>query len=233
MLSIKNIVILIKNFIMKKISFLIVTILLFQSCGIQYDGEEKLEIVGKLVNKEGVGIANERVNIKIGEGGYSLFGGVNFETISYGNTDNEGKFQFLIPSPVGERVISVEFGDSYNIYKTISFKKSNFINYKLDLNKIISYKQSEVTTLQIILNSTNSGKQIQDLKVEGIINQQQINLNPEPLIDIYNQILFYSVAKNQNLLLKYKIKNFSTNTIQEISETIAILEAPVNFTITY
>jgi hypothetical protein len=219
---------------MKKVNILILSLFLFQSCGIQYDGQEKLEIVGKLVDKNGIGIANEKVNVKVGEGGYELFGGTSLETISYGNTNSEGKFQFVIPSPIGERSLSLDFGNNYNSDKTIFFKKSNFINYKLDLNKIVYYNNSDITNLQIILNYTNSNKQVSDIKVEGIVNEPIINLNPEPINEIYNSILFFSVIKNQNIVLKYKIKDFSNNgSIQEFSETISIIESSINFTITY
>ncbi|WP_310556599.1 hypothetical protein [Flavobacterium sp.] len=221
---------------MKYRFLLSITLAIFYSCGIQYDGETKLEIVGKLIDKNGNPVPNEIINIYVLGDDSIIYGGGGLynELISFGVTNNKGEFQFLIPSPKVENNLSIEIGEKYNPTKTILFKNSNFINYKLNLNAISVFKETDLVEFRINLNNTNLNKTIQDIKIVGIQNETIVNLNPKNIESYYNQVLFYNVLKNQTVILKYKLIDFANNgVIQEFSENISILDNNEEFTITY
>lgn len=210
----------------------IVVLLLFSlfSCGeIPYDGETKLEISGKLVDKQGNPLSNIDVNINV-IGNLDNF---NSDLISYGKTNSEGKFVFLIPSPLVDLPIEIEIKNTTYIDKKILSKKNNFISYKLDLNEILLSKIDELTTFSIVLNQTNSNKQIKNLKIEGLLYENILNLNPineEPNYLVTD----YNVFKNQILILKYQVIDYANNgSVENFEISIPINDNPTEFIINY
>lgn len=216
---------------MKKI--IILFFIVFQSCGIQYDGETKLEISGKLVDKTGNFLLGKNISVNIIGNGNGFDSGQSQELISFCNSGDEGKFTMLVPSPINENGISINIENSEFLSKTILLTKKNFTNYKLDLNTILLTKSSEISNLKIILNKTSTNKQILDIKIEGLQYQGLIDLNYDLTINQYYDFLNFTVFKNQTIILKYKIQDYTTNTTTSFSENIAIANDSTEFTITY
>ncbi len=210
----------------------IVVLLLFSlfSCGeIPYDGETKLEISGKLVDKQGNPLSNIDVNINV----IGNIDSYNSDLISFGKTNSEGKFIFLIPSPMVDLPIEIEIKNTAYTDKKILSKKNNFINYKLDLNEILLSKIDELTTFSIVLNQTNSNKQIKDVKIEGLLYENILNLNP--INEETNYLITdYSIFKNQIITLKYKVIDYANNgSFENFQISIPINEDATEFIINY
>jgi hypothetical protein len=223
---------------MKQITLLICILFLVTSCEIQYDGETKIAVTGKLIDENGIPIASKDIQIDVLDGPGLIFSGSDL--ISYGKSDQNGNFTLLFPAPRDGNRISISINDiinSFNEYqsKNIIFNKKNLENYKLDLNNLILYKNESITTLRLILNPTSPSKQIKDIQIEGKQPNSRIDLvlyptlNNDPIINTS-----YHVIKNQTIVLKYTIIDYSNNgatTAQSIS--IPIANDAVTYTITY
>ena len=144
----------------------------------------------------------------------------------------------IFPAPKVDYKFSVSINNLINQTsefqaKEIIAKKINFENYKLDLDKITLYKRESITTLKLILNQTSTNKQLKDIEIEGKQANSYIDLNPlQNNSDYLNT--YYSVVKNQTILLKYTIidhSNVATPTAHSIS--IPIINDAVTYTITY
>jgi hypothetical protein len=228
---------------MKKILIVCCILFTFISCDIQYDGETKLVVTGKLIDKNGIPIPETNVDILInGLGTYS-----NSDIISYGKTDKKGNFTYIFPAPGSENEINISINnyilnyDSKNTTNEYQQKQiiallKNFKNYKLNLNTITLYRNDDITQLQIILNPITDKKQLLDFNIEGIIITDFFNLNPlvnpnyTPSIETN-----YSISKNQTLILKYKVIDYSSGTsiTTENNISIPVANEKVIYTLTY
>lgn len=232
---------------MKKTLLLLLTLFTFYSCDIQYDGETRIVVQGQVVDKDNNPISDKKVEINAHSG--DTFNPSNF--ISSTNTDAEGKFTLIFPAPKSDEIdivttingyyyvaykpnLSIDPTSGY-VSKTISALKKNFINYKLDLNKIVLYKREEITDLNIELNQTNSYNRVTQIYLEGPNAESYIDLNFDKEKDEWGQTHF-SVVKNQNITLHYKVANYSNPTkvvYTEHQTTITINSEKVTHTITY
>lgn len=103
----------------------------------------------------------------------------------------------------------------------------------MDLNKITLYKNESITTLKLILNNTSQNKRLKDIQIEGQQPNSYIDLNPVQNDSDYLET-YYTVLKNQTIVLKYTIIDYSnspTPTTHSIS--IPINNDAVTYTITY
>lgn len=218
---------------MKKITLLICIIFLVTSCEIQYDGETKIAVTGKLIDENGNPISNKNIDITI----YSDDPYTPSDLISFGKSNQNGNFTLIFPAPTIDYKFSISINNQINQTsefqtKEIIAKRNNFENYKLDLDNIILYKKESITTLKLILNKTSTNKSVTDIKIEGKQPNSYIDLNP--LQDNTNYIQqSYNVLKNQTIVVKYTIIDYSNNssTLQSIS--IPIGNDAVIYTITY
>ncbi len=212
---------------MKKILFFCFLLCLI-SCEIQYDGETKIVLTGKLIDENGNSLPDKDIEITIDGGGSILS---SSDLISYGKSNQDGNFTLIFPAPKNDNEISISINKLINQTnefqeKYFRAKKNNFENYKLDLNKITLYKRESVTNLKLILNKTSTNKRLENIMIEGKLPNFYINLNPLP--DNSDSIeTFYNVIKNQNITLKYTIIDYSNSTIVSKEETVII---PVNDT---
>ncbi|MFD1605747.1 hypothetical protein ACFSJW_04025 [Flavobacterium artemisiae] len=231
---------------MKKTLLLLLTLFTIYSCDIQYDGETRIVVQGQVVDKDNNPIADKRIEINT----HSSSDYVGSDLISFTNTDSEGKFTLIFPSPKSDEIdIVTTINGSYEIdyqniqtptsgyqSKSIRATKRNFANYKLDFNKIVLYKSEEITELEVALNQTSNNKQITDIHIEGNSAENFIDLKKED--ENKNQYLktLFDVAKNQNLKLSYSIRDFSNPANVVISQHEAIVtinSEKVIHTITY
>ncbi len=221
---------------MKRISLLICILFFVSSCEIQYDGETKIAVTGKIIDENGIPLSGKDIQINVqGDGG--LFS-ANSDLISFGESDINGNFTLIFPTPQGEYNFSISIS---NLQKQTSefqnqeiiANKNNFENYKLDLKNITLYKKESITTLRLLINKTSTNKQLTSIQIEGKLFNDLIFLNPignNP----NNLQTYYNVIKNQTVILKYTIIDYSNNgatTVQSIS--IPIANDAVNYTITY
>jgi hypothetical protein len=221
---------------MKRITLIFCLLFLVTSCEIQYDGETKIVVTGKLVDPNGKPISNKDIQIDVLDGPGLIT--PSSDLISFGKSDQNGNFTLIFPAPKDGNRISISINDIINQFdefqsKTYIATKNNFENYKLDLDKITLYNQESITTLRLILNQTSTNKQLKDIKIEGKQPNSYVSLdplqnNPDYLVN------FYGVIKNQTIILKYTIVDYSnsaTPTTHSIS--IPIVNDAVTHTITY
>ena len=215
---------------MKKILVLLIFFSFF-SCEIQYDGEIKLQVSGKLIDKSGNTLTGKKIDVFIRETGRSFTSSYIEDLISFGISDNNGLFTFLIPTPINDNDILVKLSGSGFLDKTISFKKNNFNNYKIDFQNITLTNKSEVTNLKLILNKISTNKEILDITIEALQYQKILDLNNNQLVIQFDDFLSYAVFKNQTVVLKYTIRENGINT--NFSENVLIENDAIIKTITY
>lgn len=219
---------------MKRITLIICILFSLTSCEIQYDGETKIAVTGKIIDQNGNPIPNKNVDITI----YSDDMYTPSDLISFGQSDQNGNFTLIFPAPKGEYDFSISINNLVNQTsefqaKEISAKKNNFENYKLDLNDITLYKKESITTLKLILNKTSTNKHLKDIEIEGKQPNNYIDLNPLQNNSDYLNTNYFLI-KNQTIILKYTIIDYSnaaTPTLHSIS--IPIINDAVTYTITY
>lgn len=208
------------------------------SCEIQYDGETKIAVNGKIIDENGNPIPNKYLQIDVLDGPGLILPGSDL--ISFGKSDQNGNFTLIFPAPRDGNRISISINDIINSFdeyqsKNIIFNKKNLENYKLDLNTLILYKNESITALSLILNPTSPNKQIKDIQIEGKQSNTRIDLVVYPTLN-NNPIIntSYNVIKNQTVIVKYTVIDYSNNgatTVQSIA--IPIANDAVNYTITY
>ena len=220
---------------MKRITIIICILFSLTSCEIQYDGETKIAVTGKIIDQNGNPIPNKNVDITI----YSEDMYTPSDLISFGKSDQNGNFTLIFPAPKVDYKFSISINQinqtSEFQSKEIIAKKTNFENYKLDLNNITLYKNESITTLKLILNKTSTNKQLTDIKIEGEQTDNYIDLNPNTEQNNPDYLdTYYNVIKNQTIVLKYTTidhSNSSSPTVHSVS--IPIVNDAVTYTITY
>lgn len=222
---------------MKQISILICILFLITSCEIQYDGETRIVAKGKIIDENGNPLSEKDIQVTILSGG-GLFS-ASSDLISYGKSDQNGNFTLIFPAPRDDNRISISINDTINQSdeyqsKNIIANKLDFDNYKLDLDNITLYKNESITSLKLLFNETSTNKQIKDIKIEGKQPNSEIDLNPFPNESQYANT-YFTVIKNQTIVLKYNIVDYSNSitTTKEQSVSIPIANAAVTYTITY
>jgi hypothetical protein len=223
---------------MKQITLLICILFLVTSCEIQYDGETKIVVTGKLIDENGKSISNKDIQIDVLDGPGLILPGTDL--ISFGKSDQNGHFTLIFPAPRDGNRIFISINDIINSFdeyqsKNIIFNKKNLKNYKLDLNTLVLYKNESITTLKLLLNGTSPNKQIKDIQIEGKQPNTRIDLVVYPILN-NNPIIntSYNIIKNQTVIVKYTVIDYSNNratTVQSIS--IPIANDAVNCTIKY
>ncbi len=220
---------------MKRIALIFCILFLLTSCEIQYDGETKMVVTGKIIDQNGNSLSDKDIEVTISGGGFIL---PSSDLISFGKSDQSGNFTFIFPAPKNENQIFISINDIINQAsdfqsKTYIATKNNFENYKLNLDEITLYKNESITTLRLILNQTSTNKQLKDIEIEGKQAKSLVDLNAlQNNSDYLNT--YYTVVKNQTIVLKYTIIDYSnaaTPTIHSIS--IPINNDAITYTITY
>lgn len=220
---------------MKRITLIFCILSVLTSCEIQYDGETKIAVTGKIVDENGIPLSEKDVEVTVSGGGFIS---PSSDLISFGKSDQNGNFTLIFPSPRNGNQIFISINDIINQFNEFQSKnfvanEKNFENYKLDLAKITLYKNASITTLRLILNNTNPNKQIKDIKIDGNQANGYIDLNPVQNNSDYLNT-YYSVIKNQTVVLNYTIIDYSNaagSTLHSID--IPIMNDALTYTITY
>lgn len=197
--------------------------LFFASCSIQYEGDERLIVTGRLADSfnNPIAGANMETHTYI-ENGY-LFGN-STDLISFTKTDENGNFKMSFPKPVDYQNTKIDV-IANNTLQEKNFRfinLSDFSDYKLDLGIIKLYQENETSALKITLNQMNNWNQIVKIQLIGDIAEDEIWINSPHVEYDYNNLFIKKVAKNQLLTVKYKVKNSITDVVS-LQETNIII----------
>lgn len=216
---------------------LLITCIFFSltSCEIQYDGETKIVVTGKIIDQNGIPIPEKKIYITV-SGESTLFS--PSDLISYGKSDQNGNFTLIFPAPKGEYDFTISINSLINQTseyqaKDIIARKKNFENYKLDLDEITLFKNESITNLKLILNKVSSNKQLKDILIEGKQANSHIDLNSIQNGSDYLETNYF-VVKNQTIILKYTVADLSSSaTPTTHSISIPINNDAITYTISY
>ena len=224
---------------MKKI--LVLLVFIFSSCQIEYDGETKIVVKGKIVDGNNNPIINKEVNLYVTRDQISIPFVFYFpsETNNIGktNTNNNGEYTMVIPKPENNFteiiVVTNATSTDYNKKQFRNIQLNNFNNFELNLPISKLYNESELTTLNITLNQVTQNVELRDITLLGTVINEIEYINMPENFSFYNQ-LESIVKKNQTIILRYTLFNYSTNTTSIIEENVVINDANlVSFTLNY
>ncbi len=216
---------------MKKIYILCFSLLML-SCDIQYEGDNRLMIRGKVIDKEGNPISNLEVitNVSNGNGW-----GSRSEDIGIDITDIQGSFTMFFPKPKGEIAYSVQFRDYDELYQDKRFVNiffEDFSNLEYNLQEVKLYKKEDIVNLQLNFSTENFSKEIRDLNLIGEASNDMVWVNPLDDDNYYTQY-FYQVIKNQTITIEYNVYDYSNHQTTIHTETIYIADEDLSYIITY
>lgn len=217
---------------MKKIiSYLLVITFFIASCDIQYDGNTRLQVTGKVLDENNAPISNR--DVKIFAVQENPYGETN--QIGVGKTDSQGIYTIYFPRANNFDSYHIEINDDNNelsemIY--LNVKNENFINYSLTLPNSKLFLNSNLADLHVAYNQINTDNQLQNVEFIGEIITNRLDLNNQ-LVNI-DDSYYKRVKKNQTIELKFTLYNTTTQltTIQSEFITIANTDS-VNYTLNY
>ena len=224
---------------MKKIIILLVFIL--SSCGIEYDGGTKIVIKGKVVDSDNNPIENKEINlfVSLESYGFPFLFYVPSEENNIGKaiTNSMGEYTIVIPKPSNNfsEIIVETNSDSNNLNRKQfrNIQNSNFINFELVLPTSVLYKNSDLATLNVNPNNVNPSNELRKVEFIGVLPNELVYFNP-----IENQLDYIDfnrlVKKNQTIILRYTVFNYTTNTTMIQDENIVINNSnQINYTLNY
>ena len=222
-------------------NIIILLLLFFTSCEIEYDGETKLVVKGTLKNENNQEIINQNIKLMVTRNAsylpFVFYYPSETNFIGMASTDSNGKFTIVIPKPKNNfDEIIVEINDESNLLnakRIVNIQTDNFMNYELNLGELKLFNKTNLCRLQIVPNQINPENELLELSYIGDIANELFFYNlPENYSYFYD--LEKNVAKNQTIILNYKTKNYLTNIVssQQISIIIGDLNE-VDFTLNY
>ena len=216
---------------MKRTVFLLILFIL-SGCDIQYQGDTRLLVTGKVVDRDGSPISGIDVITNVSRG-YG-FGGRN-DDIGITSTDDQGVFTMLFPKPKGEIDYTIHFlsTENYQEKRFVNIFYEDFTDYAFRVGEVSLFKNDDIVNLDFSFNQINSQNSITELNVIGMLADYWVWVNPN---DEHQNNVYYrrhQVAKNQTLVLEYIVHDFTNNQNTTHTETIEIGEQNVTHTITY
>jgi len=224
---------------MKRILFLLTLSLFLISCGLNYDGEERVLFEGKITDENGNPMPGVYVSAEAKLIYNGTFAPTYEDVVSFDHTDESGNFKMLFPSPTNEDEIEVyvNFGEENPMYsKTVFYniQDENYENQRIDFGTISLYPTDESVLLTISVEN-DFEHQIIGWNLEGKVAENFYNYSPT---DVASEIYFnYSshnqVRKNQTIILHYYYTYQNSTEILENTSEIEIQNQPVNYEITF
>ena len=211
---------------MKKI-FLFILFSVFCSCTIEYDGETRLVVESVVTDTDGNPLKGKSIEIVVSDG-------QNFDAISNGTTDANGRSLLIFPSPKADGMTAdvTIAGDENHVEKNIrNISKENFNDYKLTLDNIILFRPDQVTTLQIEFDQSGFMR-LDSYRIESETPGYDVDYDYEALLP-YETLANFAVAKNNNTLLHYSLTDMTTMMTSENTVVIPIGVDPVTYILTY
>lgn len=224
---------------MKRILCLLLLVLV--SCEIEYDGETKLLVKGIIIDENNNPITNQDIKLFVSRASASvpfvfyLPSESNF--IGKATTDSNGVYMMVIPKPKSNfseiLMLINEEQNQYNQKQLRNIKIEDFVNFELNLGVKKIYNVSNLSLLTVTPNQINSNKELIRVEYVGEVANEIEYINPLATDNLYYEMT-KKVRKNQNLVIRYTLKNYSTNADEIIEETVIIDSSPVlNYTLNY
>ncbi|MFD2909340.1 hypothetical protein ACFSX9_11440 [Flavobacterium ardleyense] len=224
---------------MKKIVILLLFV--FTACEIEYDGETKLIVKGIILDDNNDPIKNKDIKLFVSRESasnsfvWSVPSESNF--IGKAKTNSDGAFTLAIPKPkanYSEIIIVInEQQNQYNEKQLRNIQVDNFINYELNLGIQKIYDISNLALLTVTANRINTNKELVRIEYIGEVANEIEFLNPMEINYLYNEIN-KKVVKNQNIIIRYTLKNYATNVDEIVEDTILIDSSPlINYNLNY
>ncbi len=215
---------------------LLLTILAVLGCSRPYDGEKRLVVEGRILDKSGTAIPNQLVEIFVGAPSGSYYFGSREDFISYGNTDFEGRFKLVFPSPLNNDAINIAINDNLqnSIYqsKSIVANVATFKGFRLDVGTFPLYELQDLVNFKIIPVQITPNTSIGNIQITALV--------PNSIVDLVNTTqnqdntfvdTNYTVVKNQTFNITYTLTNNSSTTNESV--TVNIQDQPLDYTLNY
>jgi len=222
---------------MKKILFLPL-IFLFASCEIQYDGETKLVVKGKIIDGNSQPIADQPVQLIVSsftQNSFIFFNPSEENFIGKTKTLADGTYTMVIPSPNNFGEIVVEINSNENMLNQKYFRNiqlNNFENFELLLPDAKLIPKVDLCVLNVFPNQITANYELQKIEYIGVFTKEFELLNP-----YQNQIFFDTsvlVKKNQIIILKYTVRNSLTNGVLMFEQNVVIDNSnQITYTLNY
>ena len=224
---------------MKKL--LILLLLVFVACEIEYDGETKLIVKGVILDENNNPISNQNIKLFVSRESASipfvfyLPSENNF--IGKTKTNLSGEFIMAIPKPTNNYseilLVINEDQNQYNRKQLRNIQIDDFENSELNIGIRKIYNTSNLVNLEVTINQTNFNKELIKIEYLGEIANEIEYLNPLEGSNLYYEKK-KKVSKNQSLTIRYTLKNYSTNENEIVEDTILIDSSPViNYTLNF
>ena len=197
------------------------------SCEIEYDGETKIVLKGKITNQNNESIANQTIKLYVTRDAtyvpFLFYYPSETNLIGIAKTNNLGNFTIVIPKPTSnynEIILDInEDSNDFNSKKIVNIKTTDFNSYELNLNTTKLYYKADLCRLKITPNNVNPGNELLSINIEGEVANEISYFNLPEEYGYYYETQ-KNVLKNQTIQLVYKYKNYGTNTI--ISNQVSI-----------
>ncbi|SEP60759.1 hypothetical protein [Flavobacterium urocaniciphilum] len=202
------------------LSFLLFLSILFLSCDREYDGENRIQFKGKIINEFNQPLANQSIKV------YSSYDDnyTEIDRIGIGNTDSNGNYSILIPQSKHDGhynvYINEEVTSTSELTNTtfVNIKNISILNYSMQLPTAKLFLKANLSNLNLTFNNTTSQKSLEEVQFIGEIANEWITFEDEMPSNEYLK----KVKKNQTIEVKYKVYNYATQTSTIFSEFIII-----------
>jgi hypothetical protein len=231
---------------MKGLLFL-TSILLLSAC-ITYDGNSRLMVEGRLLDREGNPIPDIPVTVLAQKAGIYIpfvfyIPDVN-NNVNQQLTDSDGRFKMLFPEPIDadEIIVAVNrptlkypSNDKINSRTIFNVQVSNFRQNALSLGELELFDVDQTTDLTIEMKpSSPADRKGVRLRFEGLTRNQEDDFNRTMSGYIFSEVYQrLSVATNQVGAIYYDVVDFNDNVLYSSSRIIQIGEAPVTIEIEF
>jgi hypothetical protein len=224
---------------MKKI--LILMLLAFISCEIEYDGETKLVVKGTVKNQDNQSISNQPIKLFVSRNStylpFVFYYPSEYNFIGTTLTDEFGNFTMVVPKPnknYSEIIVEVnDDSNTLNAKRIVNIQTGNFLSYELNFGTFKLYSKSNLCKFNLILNQINLENEILKIEFVGDIANEIVYYNQPEDYNYYFETN-KNVKKNQTIILKYTVKNHVTNTTS-IEENLIPIDnsSEINYTLNY
>src|SRR5690606_38184628 len=143
----------------------------------QYQGDTRLLVTGKVVDREGSPISGMDVITKVSLG-YGL--GSREDDIGITTTDDQGVFIMLFPKPKGKIDYTIYFlsTENYQEKRFVNIFYEDFTDYAFRLDQTTLYKNDDIVSLNFSFNQINPQNSITELNVIGMLADYRVWVNP-------------------------------------------------------
>ena len=226
---------------MKKLLFIFVSFFIL-SCEIEYDGETKLVVKGKVILENNLPLENQEIKLFVTRESFSIpfLFYVPSETNFIGTTKTNswGEYTMVIPKPVAnynEIILELNSNTIYNKKQIRNIDTNDFSNFEINIPATKLYQLTNLSSLSVNLNQVNPTYQFIKINYVGEYTNEVSFFKP---VDDENYVLYYDlfqlVKKNQELIIQWEVKDLITNTILTFEDIVIIDEADfIEYTLNY